>query len=1224
VANDFQWKGVVELEINNGTKTRDIINQVVTGLAQIGHEAGPAEKRVQQLNKSLGVTATTGARVVNSTEKLAASSLPRLRYALYDVATTFGIFSAALAAADILVVKTAIDFQREFANVARTSGVTGSALTALRDQFTDLAQVIPVSFEDLTKIGTIAAQLNIAGADLASFTSVVARFSATTGVTAEASATALGRLAELLPDVDGNFEALASSILRVGVNSVATESQIIAIASQIAGIGSQSGLSADEVVGLSAALASVGTQPELSRGLVTRLFTNIQVAISGAGERLDDFGRISGQSGAEFAQAWKNDAGQALLTLLEGIQRRGGSSIETIKALGIASVRDLPALQKLAQNSQLVADALGFSATGFDDATEVATQYAVISETVSAKIALVANNIQVLMDTVGGATLGPLADFLDFINKTLIGLDTLASTDAGQTFGVIAIAVVGVTAALGGLIATAALSAASIAAVKTALDSLGVSATFATGATRAFSIALISTGVGAVVVGIGAVVTGLLAASGAFNDAAASAKIYFGDVTALGTALRRDTEIYEQTGEAILVIADAQDAARDSTNRATVAYGQNARAALAAALASSEAFQNLITNTELFDQVGGSPEDLVRAILGNPETGAQEYISSLKAAFEQNSPQVQGLLNSVFPGAGGVGGDSNVRAAVDNYVNGVFKPFQDAATAAAGAVEGQVGALRALDVVTKATGVDVGNLTGDQVNLTDEIRAQVDTIFEGVNAASSMTDALIDVGKSFQTSGSAAAFSGDAIQGYISAVIDANGPGVAAANSLQALINSLVASGYAASNSAPELDYLNQVVATLGGSTNTSVSDLSAFNSGLQQAASSAGSAAAEVRTLVDYANDLSGVFSRAFDIRFGASLAIDEVSDSFADLTDRITDARNALAGLVANRNIKEYFLSIANAYGDELRAGELRAEIADVNQQIADTQADASTELNTNTKAGRNNRKVITQLLTQYEDYITALAESGADQSTLNAAVDQSRQAFYAQATQLGFSGDELAQYGAHFNDLAIAVARVPNDVTVAFNADPAIQAMNEFNAQLDRTRDNASNPITLAPITTPVAQYQRYGPYDSADYQLVKSQLSLGNLQGYLDSGYFYKLLGFYADGGYTGRGGKYEPAGIVHRGEYVVPASQVNQRTGMPNADALGRPQHGTPGAGYASGGPVRGNSGPMLMELVRSNITEIVNGMSVNVYVDGRQLTGVVNRTNEHQALRGKG
>lgn len=38
--------------------------------------------------------------------------------------------------------------------------------------------------------------------------------------------------------------------------------------------------------------------------------------------------------------------------------------------------------------------------------------------------------------------------------------------------------------------------------------------------------------------------------------------------------------------------------------------------------------------------------------------------------------------------------------------------------------------------------------------------------------------------------------------------------------------------------------------------------------------------------------------------------------------------------------------------------------------------------------------------------------------------------------------------------------------------------------------------------------------------------------------------------YADGGFTGRGGKYEPAGIVHKGEYVLPKEMVNQSTGQP--------------------------------------------------------------------------
>lgn len=44
--------------------------------------------------------------------------------------------------------------------------------------------------------------------------------------------------------------------------------------------------------------------------------------------------------------------------------------------------------------------------------------------------------------------------------------------------------------------------------------------------------------------------------------------------------------------------------------------------------------------------------------------------------------------------------------------------------------------------------------------------------------------------------------------------------------------------------------------------------------------------------------------------------------------------------------------------------------------------------------------------------------------------------------------------------------------------------------------------------------------------------------------------------YADGGYTGAGGKYEPAGIVHRGEYVLPKEQVNQSTGLPKDGVLG--------------------------------------------------------------------
>lgn len=54
-------------------------------------------------------------------------------------------------------------------------------------------------------------------------------------------------------------------------------------------------------------------------------------------------------------------------------------------------------------------------------------------------------------------------------------------------------------------------------------------------------------------------------------------------------------------------------------------------------------------------------------------------------------------------------------------------------------------------------------------------------------------------------------------------------------------------------------------------------------------------------------------------------------------------------------------------------------------------------------------------------------------------------------------------------------------------------------------------------------------------------------------------------FFASGGYTGPGGKYEAAGIVHRGEYVMDAATTS-RIGVANLDRM---------RGYAAGGYVGG-------------------------------------------------
>ncbi len=66
-----------------------------------------------------------------------------------------------------------------------------------------------------------------------------------------------------------------------------------------------------------------------------------------------------------------------------------------------------------------------------------------------------------------------------------------------------------------------------------------------------------------------------------------------------------------------------------------------------------------------------------------------------------------------------------------------------------------------------------------------------------------------------------------------------------------------------------------------------------------------------------------------------------------------------------------------------------------------------------------------------------------------------------------------------------------------------------------------------------------------------------------------------MGF-ADGGYTGPGGKYEPAGVVHAGEYVFSQEDVRAAGGPAAMDSLRKGLRG-----YASGGYVASPSSPVM-------------------------------------------
>ena len=95
----------------------------------------------------------------------------------------------------------------------------------------------------------------------------------------------------------------------------------------------------------------------------------------------------------------------------------------------------------------------------------------------------------------------------------------------------------------------------------------------------------------------------------------------------------------------------------------------------------------------------------------------------------------------------------------------------------------------------------------------------------------------------------------------------------------------------------------------------------------------------------------------------------------------------------------------------------------------------------------------------------------------------------------------------------------------------------------------------------------------------------------------------LLGF-ASGGYTGDGGKYQPAGVVHRGEYVI-TKEATSRLG------IGFLNHLNYGRGYATGGVVGSipSTGYRPMAGGSISVKVINNGEPVNASVEQRQRNG---------------
>jgi TP901 family phage tail tape measure protein len=458
--------------------------------------------------------------------RFADKTSPRLRYALYDVASSATVSAAALTAAGTSVGVMAAQYESAFTNVERTlDNVSSGKVEKLREQLIGLTKEIPLAFTDIAGIATLGNQLGIASGDVAAFTETVAQFSAVTGMTAEASAQAFGGLGELLNVSASEYERLGSSIALVGRRSVATEQEIVTMTTRLAASASNAGFTAQQVVALSGAFASLRIAPERAQGVMEVYFSKLNTAIATGNESLDAFAYYAGVSTSEVEALVRTDPVAFFERLSRGIGQLDQISQTTaLQQLGLDGIRAGEVFGRVSANVGVFNKALADSNQGWSEGTELGKQYALVVDDLASRWQIFLNAVMTAGAAVGQVLAPAMIAVLDVLSQMLTGFSALAENPFGQAIIVIAGAIGALVAAMSAAVAGGALLGGSLLAIRLALVEFGLASvgattgvrgliggmvglTTATGgaaiALRIFRVVLASTGIGLAVVLVG-------------------------------------------------------------------------------------------------------------------------------------------------------------------------------------------------------------------------------------------------------------------------------------------------------------------------------------------------------------------------------------------------------------------------------------------------------------------------------------------------------------------------------------------------------------------------------------------------------------------------------------------------------------------------------------------------------------------------------------------------
>lgn len=329
-----------------------------------------------------------------------------------------GAVSSAVAAVRVATfpIAAAGNFEREMANVKKTTEFSTQQIKMLGDELEKLSLRMNVSAVDLAKIAAAAGQqgLGTLGPEgIALFTESVSRMSSVLDITADEAATSVGKIMNIFKVSVNDIEKVVAGFNESSNNSTASGTELLDVVRRI---GDAAGtINLQESLGLAATGIDFGVSPEVVGTTYGKVFADMRA-------KAEEFAVLMKMSTNEWITYIDTEGGIAAYKAYLARLRQLGSA-EQAKAISELSGRGriFQLVNKNVQDTQnAVLDRnLAVAADGYTKGTSAIREQQTVLETLNEQFAILKNSVFALSTEAGDQMLAPLTAYVAQLSAAL-------------------------------------------------------------------------------------------------------------------------------------------------------------------------------------------------------------------------------------------------------------------------------------------------------------------------------------------------------------------------------------------------------------------------------------------------------------------------------------------------------------------------------------------------------------------------------------------------------------------------------------------------------------------------------------------------------------------------------------------------------------------------------------------------------------------------------------